>query len=113
MHVRLTRLLVLLAFTAFTSVWAEEIETIPDSAPPPPQMTESGDAMEPEVTIILKEDSRVEEYRLNGRLYLIKIIPVVGPAYFLLDDDGDGVMETNMSEIYQDFTIPQWVLFSW
>ncbi|MGH8512273.1 MAG: hypothetical protein ACREU8_13070 [Gammaproteobacteria bacterium] len=31
----------------------------------------------------------------------------------MLDQDGDGRMETNMSEIYSDFVVPQWVLFSW
>jgi hypothetical protein len=31
----------------------------------------------------------------------------------LLDQDGDGRMETKMSEIYSDFIVPSWVLFSW
>lgn len=107
----LTALLVMPA--AVVSQQPEGLEPLPDAPPPPPDVVESGEVMEPEVTIIHRKDATVEEYRLNGRLYMMKVSPVVGPSYYLLDSDGDGVMETDMSEIYSDFTIPQWVLFSW
>jgi len=85
-------------------------------APEPPELPDplqSGRAIEPEVTIIRKEDAIIEEYRLDGRLYMAKITPVAGPSYYLVDRDGDGQMETRMSEIYDDFVVPQWVLFRW
>ena len=44
----------------------------------------SSNDLEPEVTIIKRKDSVKEEYRLNGKLYMVKIIPSVGPAYFIL-----------------------------
>ncbi len=97
------------------TVWAEEevkLEDLPD-APPPPSIIDSGETLEPEVTIIRKDEEVIEEYRVNGNLYMVKITPVVGPSYYLIDKDGDGQMETNMSEIYEDFTVPQWVIFSW
>ncbi len=87
------------------------LERLPE--PPPPPTVQSGETLEPEVTIIQRKDATVEEYRLNGHLYMIKVVPVVGKPYYLLDQNGDGVMETNMSEIYDDFVVPQWVLFSW
>jgi hypothetical protein len=82
-------------------------------APPPPEPVQSGEPLEPDVTIVQKEDRTVEEYRINGRLYMIKITPKIGKPYYLLDSDGDGKLEARMSEIYSDFVVPKWVLFSW
>lgn len=90
----------------------EELAPVPEP-PELPDPLKSGQAIEPQVTIIRKDDAIIEEYRLDGRHYMTKIIPAVGPAYYLVDRDGDGSMETRMSEIYDDFTVPQWVLFSW
>ena len=97
---------------------AQEDYTEEDLAPVPepptiPDPLKSGQAIEPQVTIIRKDDAIIEEYRLDGRLYMTKITPAAGPAYYLVDRDGDGQMETRMSEIYDDFVVPQWVLFSW
>jgi Protein of unknown function (DUF2782) len=75
---------------------------------------QSGEALElPNVRIVPKKDVTIEEYRISGRLYRIKVIPVKGPPYYFLDPDGDYRMETKMSEIYSDFVVPSWVLFSW
>lgn len=96
----------------------EPVPTEDDFAPVPeppvlPPPVESGEALEPEVTIIRRDDATIEEYRINGRLYKVKVIPVVGKPYYLVDRTGDGRMETRMSEIYDDFVVPQWVIFSW
>ena len=90
----------------------EELAPVPEP-PELPDPLKSGQAIEPQVTIIRRDDAVIEEYRLDGRLYMTKITPAAGPAYYLVDRDGDGQMETRMSEIYDDFTVPQWVLFSW
>jgi len=85
-------------------------------APLPPELPdpmESGQPIEPQVTIIQRDDALIEEYRLNGRMYMVKITPKIGKPYYLVDRDGDGNMESRMSEIYDDFSVPQWVLFSW
>lgn len=111
-------LLITLALVLSSALYAVEpesppgLEPLPD-APPPPEPVQSGEPLEPEVRIVRKKDATLEEYRINGQLYMIKVTPVVGKPYFLLDQDGDGSMETNMSEIYTNFTVPQWVLFSW
>jgi len=105
-----------LALLFFTIVLSAEtpptVEDLPD-APPPPSVVESGEELEPDVTIINKGEKTIEEYRINGHLYMIKVTPAFGPSYYLIDNDGDGVMETNMSEIYSDFVVPQWVILSW
>lgn len=94
----------------------EEFDAVPEP-PDLPDPVESGQPLdqpvEPEVTIIRRGDAVVEEYRVNGRHYMTKVTPSVGPAYYLIDRDGDGRMETRMSEIYDDFVVPQWVIFSW
>ena len=87
-----------------------------DAVPPPPDIPpplESGSPIEPEVTIIRKENAVLEEYRVNGMLYMVKVTPRVGKPYYLIDQDGDGTMETKSTNIYQDPVVPQWVLFSW
>ncbi len=90
----------------------DEAAAVP--APPElPQRTESGEPIEPEVTIIQREDAEIEEYRVNGRLYMVKVKPNNGPAYYLVDRDGDGHMESRISGIKDDPIVPQWVIFSW
>jgi hypothetical protein len=115
----------LLAALALTPVFAEDPvypdEPVPsedDFAPVPeppvlPPPVESGEALEPEVTIIRREDATIEEYRINGRLYMVKVTPVVGKPYYLVDRTGDGRMETRMNELQDNFIVPQWVIFSW
>ncbi|MCG8324242.1 MAG: DUF2782 domain-containing protein, partial [Thiotrichales bacterium] len=78
-----------------------------------PDPMESGEAIEPEVTIIQKEDRVVREYRLNGRLYMVQVFPDVGKPYYLMDQDGDGRLESRFDDIYNNVSVPQWVLFTW
>ncbi|TAJ91630.1 MAG: DUF2782 domain-containing protein [Gammaproteobacteria bacterium] len=85
-------------------------------APEPPDLPDpvvSGQPIEPEITIIRKEKETIQEYRLNGRLYMVKITPVVGKPYYLMDRNGDGTMEYRIMEDYERERVPQWVLFSW
>ena len=97
--------------------YAEDVieEEFADAPLPPdlPDPLESGQPIEPEVTIIRRDDAIIEEYRLNGRMYMAKNKKKIGKPYYLVDKDGDGRMEARMSEIYDDFVVPQWVLFSW
>lgn len=90
----------------------DELEAVP--APPDlPDPMESGQPIEPEVTIIRKEKEVIEEYRINGLLYMVKVTPVIGKPYYLIDRDGDGKLESRRTGIYDDGLVPQWVLFSW
>lgn len=90
-------------------------EEFSDAPLPPdlPDPLQSGEPIEPEVTIKQRGDEVIEEYRVNGQLYMVKITPQIGPSYYLIDRDGDGRMEARMSDIYDDTIVPQWVLFSW
>jgi len=88
------------------------LEALPDPVPPPDD-AETDEELEPEVTIIRRKDATVAEYRINGRLYMVKVTPVVGKPYYFVDRDGDGLMESKMSDIYNPTRVPQWLIFSW
>ena len=113
--VLITALSFLLYFPAAfaqSSASDEEFDAVPEP-PELPDPMESGQPIEPEVTIIRREKEVVEEYRINGNLYMVKITPVVGKPYYLIDSDGDGRLESRRTGIYDDGQVPQWVLFSW
>ncbi|HED39913.1 MAG TPA: DUF2782 domain-containing protein [Chromatiales bacterium] len=68
---------------------------------------------EPEITITRSQTEIIEEYRANGRLYMIKITPKKGFAYYLVDTDGDGSLDSRHNELDEGILIPRWTLFSW
>jgi hypothetical protein len=67
----------------------------------------------PDVTIIQGGDKTISEYRIHGRLYMIKVTPKKGPPYYLVDTDGDGNLESRQSELSEDLLIPSWTLLKW
>ncbi len=73
----------------------------------------SGETLEPEVTIIRRARETITEYRVNGRLQAIKVEPENAPAYYLVDTDGDGNLETRRSAYGPDFLIPMWLILRW
>ncbi len=87
-----------------------------DSLIPPPPLPEepqqSTDIPEPEVKIIHRKDRTVEEYRVNGVLRYIKIIPSYGPAYYMVDTNGDGTLDQRFDDL-ENPPINQWILLQW
>ena len=68
-------------------VEAEEI-------PIPPKV--QNEQLEPTVTIREEEERLIEEYRMNGQVYMVKITPKGGIPYYYIDSDGDGRLELDM-----------------
>lgn len=64
--------------------------------PIPPKIQE--EQIEPTVTIREEEGQRIEEYRLNGRIYMVKVTPEDGIPYYYMDDDGDGRLELDTTK---------------
>ncbi len=97
---------------AVTAAWTRGAEL--EEAPPeiPPALV-SGDPMEPEVTIRQRDGARIEEYRYGGRLLMVRIKPAVGPAYYLVDENGDGNLVSRLDDSLGGTIVPQWILFSW
>ena len=91
------------AFTTTNTSNNEAAPTLPDEA------DDSRNIPQPEVRIIRKKDVVVEEYRVNGRLRFIKITPSVGSPYYMVDIDGDGVLETRENDL-DNPPINQWIL---
>ncbi len=71
-----------------------------------------GQPIEPEVTIIETGKETIYEYRINGAVYMLKVQPVAGPPYYLVDTKGDGSFETRTDDP-RNITVNQWVLFRW
>lgn len=78
--------------------------------PPPPAFEAEEAPGEPEVTITKETEQTVEEFRANGRLYMIKITPAHGVPYYLIDDRGDGKF-TRQESLDSGLRVPRWVIF--
>lgn len=82
-------------------------------SPPPPVIGEGGEAPEPEVTIVSRPDGQVREYRVNGQLYMIEVIPKKGPRYYLVDTNGDGNLDLRRGNLEPTMLIPRWTILRW
>ncbi|GFO71741.1 hypothetical protein BJAS_P1427 [Bathymodiolus japonicus methanotrophic gill symbiont] len=94
----------------------EELPEIIDSqeVPEMPLPVQDGETMEADITITRRGEKTIHEYRVNGQLYKIKVIPDIGPAYYYIDPDGDGEMEeVSESDLDDLIKINQWTIFSW
>lgn len=84
-----------------------DLQPIPE--PPPIPAGVSDEELEPQVTIIQRGEDTVEEYRLSGTLYMIKVIPPHGVPYYLVDEKGDGVM-VRKNTLTSGTRPPMWVI---
>jgi hypothetical protein len=84
------------------------LQPIPEPPPPPPGF-EPDPALEPQVTILKRGIDTVEEYRIGGRLYMIKVIPPGGRPYYLIDHRGDG-MFSRQDSFDSGIRVPMWVI---
>ncbi len=90
----------------------QTLQAVPEPPDLPPRV-QSGETLEPEVTIRREDKQTVTEYRVNGQIHSIKVEPVVGPTYWLVDTTGNGFAETRFDNYHPPFAIPGWVLFRW
>ena len=95
---KLTWITLLVTGVLCCSVAIAQQETVDPAAPPPIPPKIPGEEIEPSVVITEREGERIEEYSQDGRVYMIKITPVKGPAYYYLDEDGDGQLELRESD---------------
>lgn len=63
------------------------------AAPPPIPPKVPNEELMPMVVITEKVGERIEEYSRGGRVYMVKITPIKGPAYWYLDENGDGELQ--------------------
>jgi hypothetical protein len=53
----------------------------------------------------------IEEYRLAGQLRMVKVTPSRGPAYYLMDENGDGRLDKSKGE--GPVSPVYWKLYGW
>ena len=53
----------------------------------------------------------VEEYRVAGQLRMVKVTPSRGPAYYLMDTDGNGKL--NRDERDPRVASVHWTIYEW
>ena len=88
------------ALDATPVVTPQEPVVISDYQPP---------ASDEQIVIRGGEDATYYEYRANGQLTEIKVVPEVGQPYYLVPADGGGWIREDRSEML----VPSWVLFKW
>ena len=87
------------------------LQPIPEPPPPPPGY-ELDPALEPQVTIIKRGTDTVEEFRVGGKLYMIKVTPSHGVPYYMIDERGDGKFVRDDTNQGSRIRPPMWVIFS-
>lgn len=93
-------------------------------APPPPPLPPEGSApaagaavagdpeLEPQVTILRRDDETREEVRIGGELRFIRVTPRIGRPYYLVPDQG-GRQFIRRNSLDTTVRVPMWMLFSW
>jgi len=92
---------------------AEAAEDAPPRLEPLPEPEAEEEALQPEVVIRKRGENVIEEYRIGGQVYMIKVIPPVGPPYYLIDTDGDSIMDMKRSDLEEGVRIRQWRILEW
>jgi hypothetical protein len=104
------RFFLVLLIVVVAPAWAQTDGTPVASGDRPPALMPLDDSMEPQVTIRQREGETIEEYRLNGRLYKIKVTPLRGEPYILVDHRGDGSFVPAEGPGAPGLSVPQWVI---
>lgn len=84
------------------------LQPLPEPPPPPPGYR-NDDALEPQITITHRGETKEEEFRLNGKLYMVKVTPPHGVPYYLVDARGDGVF-SRVESMDSGLRVPMWVI---
>jgi hypothetical protein len=95
-------------FPVFAKEPPPNLQPLEDVAPP---IISSDDNLsdEPQITIIKKKGETVEEYRINGQLYMLKVTPEHGIPYYMHKEDQNGGWL--MDGPTQPLSIPKWTIF--
>ncbi|MEK7231524.1 MAG: DUF2782 domain-containing protein [Pseudomonadota bacterium] len=107
----LAALLFCIVLPAVAAERAGVLQPISDPPSPPPGFA-LDPALEPQVTIIKRGSDTVEEYRVGGKLYMLKVTPAHGVPYYLIDEKGDGRM-TRQEGLDSGIRPPMWTIHSW
>lgn len=80
-----------------------------EDIPPPPKVIEGQPLDKPTITIKKDGEKKIEEYSINGDVYMIKVTPPNGTPYYLHREERDGAwIDDGPSPLP---SIPKWVIF--
>ena len=80
--------------------------------PIPPKIQD--EQIVPTVTIREEEEQMIEEYRLDGQIYMVKVTPRGGIPYYYIDTNGDGKLELDMDQSAMNPVQPvHWKVKEW
>ena len=88
------------------------LEEVP---PPPPMVADAPEsALEKELrdaqmTERTEGEQRVQEYRVKGKLFMMRVTPKHGRPYIMIDHRGDGQF-ARQDNLDSGVRVPQWVL---
>ncbi|MGB4811536.1 MAG: DUF2782 domain-containing protein [Methylophilaceae bacterium] len=84
-------------------------DAVPLEDLPPPALGNEENPDEPQITIKKKKGETIEEYRVHGQLYMMKITPAHGVPYYLHKEDQDGAWVNDGPN--PPNVIPKWIIF--
>lgn len=88
---------------------APELPPLSEGPPLPPDIQPDTE-LETQITIIKRGEDTIEEHRVNGELLMIKVIPRIGPPYYLKKNAvGSNPVHTDEPGI--NVSPPMWQLF--
>lgn len=98
-----------LTAAAQTEPPAPKLEPLPEAAPPPPEI--ANPELTPDITTVKHENETIEEYRVHGKLTMVKVTPRHGHSYYLIADATNGGF-VRRDSLDTGLRVPLWVLFS-
>ena len=87
-----------------------KLEPVPEPPPPLPQAAADPE-LQPQVTTVERENEKIEEYRVKGRLTMVKVTPRHGRPYYLVPEGPDGSFVRHDS-LDTGLKVPMWLLYS-
>jgi hypothetical protein len=110
MRTLLLTALLAVAGIAFAQKLPPGLQPLPEPPPMPAGAVEAAEA--PQVTIRKQDGDTIEEYRVGGRVVMIRVTPARGVPYILTDPKGDGSFSQRRDSLEVPLSVPMWVLFT-
>jgi hypothetical protein len=107
-------ILLFAAFCLMDGAWAQKLppglQPLPEPPPPPPGSLEAVE--QPQITIRKQDGDTIEEFRVGGRVVMVRVTPARGLPYILTDPKGDGSFSQRRDSLEVPLSVPMWVLFT-
>lgn len=84
---------------------AELLEEVPS----PPKVIEGQPIDEPTISKRKDGENEIEEYSINGEVYMVKVTPPSGKPYYLHREDRNGDWVNDGPT--RPLSVPKWILF--